>query len=490
MALVVMLVVSAAGCATTSSTTPASTTSRVPAAGQSRVHAVREPLTANRASSVSHDTETLALVPHAGRLFAATGQWMYPGSPAHGQVLVQDSANDPWKVFENTQSLRVQALDSFPIPDDQGLGARHSLLVTAAIVEGRSEVQWLRDDAASFAADDAFPLVSMSAGVRAFGAHEDGGVWSVYAGVAPTGILRGTWSPTKHTLVFDPKPELSTAPSRTRGKQTQKVTGFADCAGALYVSIGTKVFRRNDGDLPPGVSRWARVYQAPPVGSFNSGVRGLTCVAHDGAPSLLLSTEGNGDVLRLDHLPAGRRAEGAPFLVPHLELAPFPAIRRMLAASGTTVPARGPGSIGYVIAAYNDFAPLHRGGGPRQLFGFEWGYVRSCPSTRSCGPTAFHTITYDSAACFAVRSDHGSSPTFDLRCLSGSDFTPTAPTTSPIRGGQAFVSIRTIATSPFGDGRVYYGGYDCNFFPSDGTAWIARSGESAIHLDDPGQEHS
>ncbi len=33
----------------------------------------------------------------------------------------------------------------------------------------------------------------------------------------------------------------------------------------------------------------------------------------------------------------------------------------------------------------------------------------------------------------------------------------------PVRSGQAFVSIRSILPSPFGDGRIYYGGYDCNF---------------------------
>jgi hypothetical protein len=52
------------------------------------------------------------------------------------------------------------------------------------------------------------------------------------------------------------------------------------------------------------------------------------------------------------------------------------------------------------------------------------------------------------------------------------------------------VSIRTIAPSPFRDDRIYYGGYDCNFFPADGTAWIARSRKGAIHLDDLSQEHS
>ena len=48
------------------------------------VPAVRELLTTDQASSVVHDTETMALVAHAGRLFAATDQWMYPGSHAAG----------------------------------------------------------------------------------------------------------------------------------------------------------------------------------------------------------------------------------------------------------------------------------------------------------------------------------------------------------------------------------------------------------------------
>ena len=181
------------------------------------VQARREPLTTNGQSSVAHDTETMALAAHSGRLFAATDQWMYAGPHAAGQVLVKDSTTSGWRLFEQTQSLRVQALDSFPIPGDQGLGAGHSLLITQAIVNGRSEIQWLLDGATSFTPSDSFPLASIGADVRSFGAHESGGVWAIYAGVRPTGILRGTWSPTKHTLVFDPTPELTAAPPGSRG---------------------------------------------------------------------------------------------------------------------------------------------------------------------------------------------------------------------------------------------------------------------------------
>ena len=487
----------ASGCASSTSSSASSssvqTRPRVAAARAVNafvVPAVREPLTSNPRSPVVHDTETNAIVAHSGRLFAATDQWEYAGPSPAGQVLVKRSAKSGWSVFEQTQSLRVQALDSFTIPRDQGIGAGHSLLVTQATVNGRSEIQWLLDGATSFAPSNAYALPSTRADVRAFGAHEADGVWSVYAGVRPTGILRGTWSPTKRTLVFDRHSELAVAPPGTAGFVTQKVTGFADCAGALYASITTKLFRRNDGNLPPGAARWVLVYQAPPVGPHNSGLRGLTCVTHNGTKSLLVSTEGNGKIYRLDHLPLGQldqtKSQGAGRLpggiAATLEFSPIAAIRTMLAAQGTTVPATGPGSIAYVIAAYNNggFQPIDLGGIGHRAFGFEWAYAGHCPTTRTCGPTALGSATYDAAACFAVRTDRSPSPGFTVHCLSGPDFTLSGHVGTPIRSGQAFVSIRTITPSPFGDRRLYYGGYDCNFYPADGTAWIATSSPNVL----------
>lgn len=457
------------------------------------VPAAREPLTSNPQSSIAHDTETDALVAHSGRLFATTDQWEYSGASASGQVLVKNSRRGPWKLFEQTQGLRVSvALDSLPIPSDQGMGRGHSLLITEAVLDGQPELQWLLDGAKSFAPSDSFVLPENVADVRSFGAHESGGVWSVYAGVDPTGILRGTWSRKKHTLVFNPTPELTAAPPGSPGEKTGKVTGFADCAGAIYVSINTKLFRRNDGRLPPGVARWVLVYQEPPVGPFNSGLRGLTCITHRRAPSLLLSTEGNGDVYRLDDLPRGllkasptaSPGHGVRGLVAVLEFQPIPALRKMLAAQGTPIPTTGTGSIDYVIAAYNNFATVKIGGVDRQFFGIEHAYVGGCPPGRICGPTAFGAATFDAAACFAIRTDRGSSPSYAMRCLSGPEFRLSAQPGKPIQSGQAFVSIRTIVASPFGDGRLYYGGYDSNFYPADGTAWVASSTADALHLGD------
>jgi hypothetical protein len=429
---------------------------------QSGVPATRDPLTGRPGSAVSHDTETMAIVAHAARLYAATDQWEYRGPSPAGQVLVKLAANRPWKVFEQTQSLRVQALDSFAIPQDQGLGRGNSLLITQAIVNGRSRIQWLLDRASSFTRANSYALPSLSADVRAFGAHESGGSWAIYAGVAPAGILRGTWSRSRHTLVFSGRPELTVAPPGSPGLKTQKVTGFADCGGSLFVSINTKLFRRNDGALSPGEPRWSLVYQTPPVGPLNSGLRGLTCITYRRSRSLLVSFEGNGNVYRLDHLARAR-------LTPVLELTTARAIASMLAAQGTRIPSAGTGSIDYVIAAYNNFLTATAGGVSHQLFGFEWNYHGSCPAARACTPTH-----WDAAACFAVRTEQHNSPTYLLRCLSGRQFAPAVQIGTPVRGGQAFVSIRTIARSPFADGSIYFGGFDCNFYPADGTAWIAH----------------
>jgi hypothetical protein len=486
-AVAVIAVLSLAAC----SSAVTGTTARLPASYA--VPAVSEPLTTDANSPVAHDTETDAIVEQDGRLYATTDQWEYPGPSPHGQILVKDSATAPWRVLEETQGLRVQdTMASFAIPADQGLGPGHSLLITEAVIGGRKELQWLIDRASSFAPADSYVLPSDVIDVRAFGAFESGGQWAVYAGVDPTGILRGAWSPVRHTLVFDPVPELTAAGVSVRGTTTGKVTGFAACAGALYATIHTRLYRRNNGFLPPGTTRWVQVYHEPPVGPHNSGLRGLTCISHDGAPALLLSTEGNGDVYRFDHLPAGQldgttEAASAPLLVPVREFAPIPAIRHMLVSEGYHVPASGPRSIVYVIAAYNNFTTITTGGSTAQVFGFEWAYAGGCPPRRVCGPVSAHGAAFDAAACFAVRTQRGDSPpSYGLRCLSGPDFTLRHQPAEPIRNGQAFVSVRTIALSPFSRDQVFYGGYDCNFYPADGTAWVASSTLSAIRIGDVG----
>ena len=137
-----------------------------------------------------------------------------------------------------------------------------------------------------------------------------------------------------------------------------------------------------------------------------------------------------------------------------------------------------------MIAAYNngDFQTMKIGGIDRQVFGFEWGYQGVCPTKQKCGPIASGVVHFNATACFAVRTDQSPSPTYALRCLEGPTVNPAARVSKPIRSGQAFVSIRSIVPAPFSGGQIYYGGYDCNFYPADGTAWVATSLRNSLHL--------
>ena len=111
--------------------------------------------------------------------------------------LRQDSRSGPWTVFEQTQSLRVQALDSFRFPltrvSDPGIRCWSRRRSST----GRSRIQWLLDGARSFSPSSYTLLpAGRCPGVRC--ARVGRRVVRVRRG-PPTGILRGTWSRIGHT---------------------------------------------------------------------------------------------------------------------------------------------------------------------------------------------------------------------------------------------------------------------------------------------------
>ena len=173
-------------------------------------------------------------------------------SRSFGQVLIKKSKTSPWSVFEQTQSFRVQALDSFPIPSDQGLGPGHALLVTQAIVAGRSRIQWLLDGANSFFLRNSYVLPA-GADVRAFGAHESGGTGPS----TPESARRGSFKASGRQLAalwFSIPFPSSRWPRQGRRGGDVKVTGFADCGGAIFTTNNTTLYRRNDGAPCPLIS--------------------------------------------------------------------------------------------------------------------------------------------------------------------------------------------------------------------------------------------
>jgi len=410
----------------------------------------------------SKNTETLFIVRHGSRLFASTGQWTVPDSQqTGGQVLVKSRASESWAEILRTPLLRVSALSSFSVPAKYS-GSNSKLVLLTFTQDGNSiaaplQLKWLFDDETQFSNTFGLPT-GPTASIRAFAAHDDGTSFAFFAAVRGYGIVRGQWN--NGNIAWNAVPEFTLT---TRSK------AMASCGGALYASMEDALYRRNDDPLAPGQSRWTSVYVS--AEAEGSGIRGLTCVSDPvSGLSLLASVEGPGLILRFDNLPADNLPNGSS-MQPVVEAYVRDVIRDGLGRLGTTVPASGRGSVGYIIPAYNDFLLLN-GPDNRVVYGLEWAYAgsNSCPTSRVCSEQS----DFDAAACFVVRTG-GAMPTHSLRCLSGTALTPRPNGQLPTTAGEAFVATRTIAPSPWSADQFYFGGYDANGIDSVGTAWVATA---------------
>jgi len=412
----------------------------------------------------SNNTEIMHLTTHRGRLYAATGQWMAEQIDG-AQVLVKETADAPWRVFERFAVVRVDAMESFTIPADLNNGTPVEVLITQArrgtsqaAAEEAQQIMWLRDDETSFGNE--FSLGTPNASVRSFGGQVEDNVFAFYAGVTPFGIIRGEWDADAQTIVnWERRIELE------RPGERNKFTGFASCGSAMYASVNNELYRRNPTAQPDGSPLWVSVGQAPQA--LGSGLRGLTCIDHEGQPALLVALEGPGTIVRIGPLPQGNLNEDVQLPVA-IEVEPRDLIREALSAGGIEVPDSGHGAIAYVIPAYNEFLELSRGGRTVHAFGVEWAYAEAnaCPEGRTCLPER----DFDTAACFFVRVN---ATRYSTHCLEGSDFAVSASPQEPVQYREAFVAVRTIRQSPFAPETIYFGGYDANSVRSNETAWIA-----------------
>lgn len=418
------------------------------------------------------NTETLFVVRHGARLFASTGQWTVPQAQlTGGQVLVKTSATAPWTEVLRGAVVRLSALKSVTIPTQYTSGRPTQVLLTISrTVPEQSApptLRWLLDDELSFGNSFDLPRPA-SAGIRAFGSHDDGTSFAFFTAASGLGILRGHWNNGTRTIDWSAVPELAfSGIDDSNGESRTK--SFASCGGAVFTAVENALFRRTDGPLAVGQPRWREVFTSSDA--LGSGLRGLTCLPSPAGTSLLASNEGSGSILRFDGPTATLAADAR--LTPVVEANVRDVIRAGLSELGTALPVSGRGAVGYIIAAYNDFLPLDVGAG-RIAYGIEWAYEGNgaCPMTRVCTESS----DFDAAACFVIRTaGAGGAPVHSLRCLSGSQLTPRPDGRLPTRSGEAFVAIRTIAPSPWIANEYYFGGYDANSMASLGTAWLARA---------------
>jgi hypothetical protein len=453
-AAVLVALLGLAGCGEVAHTHPD------PAALPARYEIVAE--SAPTDSPLRATTEVTNLVAFTGELWASTSQWMAP-APVGGAILRRTSPRAPWGVVLQTDQLRVMGLEAFRVPSAGG-GTDEVLLVQAQPPDAPHQIRWSVAPDRSLA--ESFALPDAGGTVRSFGANvaPDGSA-TFFAGVQPTGILAGTWDAAARTIRWSPTPELVVGGAGL----DQKVTGFASCGGAAWTTVrGTLYRRRTDGGIDPATGGpWQPAWSVEVANPDNSGLRGVTCIEHDGAPAILVGVEGSGEIVRFDGVDRLRSSIEAAPLVPVPELDTRALIDSTLREWGHDVPAAGSGAVGYTIPAYNDFTGI---GGGVIATGVEWSYeAGACPSSRRCQPER----TFDAQACLLRRGggDGTSAPRWELRCLAVPADSPN-PIPVPVPPGAAFVAVRSLLPLPWDANAIGLAGYDSNFVTSDGTGWI------------------
>jgi hypothetical protein len=285
--------------------------------------------------------------------------------------------------------------------------------------------------------------------VRSIGTHRDRqtGVDRVFAGTDPRGIYSGVYDPSAPGRIawsaepeFDPRTTRADAFPGLEGHL--RISSFAECNGSLFAAVGQQVWQRIDGATP----HWQLRYTNPQLFYSQTGLRGLTAIADPaGGPAqvLLAAVEGNhARIVRIDPRDGTETTD--------LDL-------------GALLDRAWHTRVGYMIAAYNDMAPLRESRGAQVLvIGLE-AYI-SAASPPSPGLVVLDPAhRLEGGGWYLVRHADGH---YDLHQITG----------LPESIGGRLIATRTIVASPFaGDPNVYMGGYDANITAAHNTAWIVRA---------------
>ena len=378
-------------------------------------------------------TEMRNLAAHGGRLYAGNGYWKdQPGPEGRqgAQILVLDGAAARWRVEHSLEPrhLAIAALQSASFSMDHSgrpLARPVSMLFAGTWdLSGASQLM-ARNDASGTWTDIALPVPRVTSGiqqVRALATHRD----RLFVGNDRHGILSGGYDPAAPGGIrWSEALELDVArlsPPSAPGLSLLRVSSFAACNGVLYAAIGQQIYRRVDSPSP----RWELFYTNPRPGYSETGLRGLTALAN----SLLVAVEGDASrIIRIDPSTGAETTE--------LDVRAF-------------LDQRWGTRVGYVIAAYNDMAPV-RGA----LF---IGIEAFLPATAPVPAGHARVGGLDGGGWAIVRHDERR---YDLRRVGATN---------------SLVATRAIAASPFaGDADVvYFAGYDANKRPAHNTAWIFR----------------
>jgi poly(A) polymerase len=421
-------------------------------------------------------SQIMHLVAHKGQLYAATGYWkdshnfLYGGlNPETGwaQILRLSAPDAPWMVDLELgpRHLRPELLASVTFSqnvDGRVLSIPDTLLIAAAYdAGGRGGVHvFVRDDR-----KNVWTRTDVVAGdtgrtgednsVRAARVYRDRvtGREHLFLSVGIVGLFRAEYDPDRPgRLRWSATPEF--VPSGTR------ILGLAEANGSLFVSDGSRIFRRVDGPAPHYemvADLNGETDTATDRTQFSAigGIRGLTAVPAPagGQQSLLFmwhpGRTSKGCVIRLDRESDGRYTR-------HRE-----ECLARLASQHTGAP------VPFILGAYSFFMPVidPSTGETLHLAGLE-AFV---PVTAGRELTAHNQRKKQggmyAGAMYALRDARGDWRVSEVN----GRFQPGMP---------ELVSVYTYVLSPFEGqdaGRIYLGGYDCNDYPSTDTAWVYRT---------------
>jgi hypothetical protein len=439
----------------------------------------------DRNGKFSGGTQIMHLVPHKGALYAASGNWMDGRNVIYGgkdpdadwaQVLRLSSANEPWAVDLELgpKHLRTELLKSVTFRLDgsgRPLPAPATLLFASTFDAGggRGVTFFVRDDergawiTSKVINGDTGGRRGEDNSVRAAAVHRDRvtGLESLFLSVGVHGIYTGRYDPSlPGRIAWAAAPE----PGTTTGT---RILAIVEANDSLFFSEGTKILRRIDGPSPRYVpvadlSGEASATTDRAVFQSIGGIRGLTAIDGPvpGKQSLIFmwhpGRSSQGCIERLDPQPDGSYArvhEGCLVeqIRKHLDNAP----------------------VAYVAGAYSSFVPLRD--------------PRSNETVYATGLEAVLGVTADDPRFGALMAHNQRYPKgggyyagamYALR--DGAGRWRVGEVNGKYQPGQpVLVSVYTLALSPFSEpGRqtVYFGGYDCNFFPSSDTAWVYSTG--------------
>jgi len=418
----------------------------------------------DRQGAYAGGSEIMHLVAHKGRLYAANGywvdaRWVIPpdAEKQSAQVLRLDRLDGEWQVDldagrENEFDLfymKGNILKSVTFTRDangERLAEPVNLLIFASgsnFERGGAVSTWVRSDESSQWTHTLVRHGSSNGGVRwvprDIEIYRDRvtGRERIFLLLGNPGVTSGVYDPTLPGKIrWDRHVEF---PFLTSGSLRTRPLGLTRANGALFLSEGSSIHRREDGPRP----RYTEILDLEEDTDTDvGGVRGLTTIDNPNGPGesiLFLWAPGGrsrSQVKRLD--PDGR---GGYTL--HDEASMADLMEKRLGADVT-----------YTLGAHNRMLEITHPetGETLPIVGFQ-GNLRGRNEIIWPGSRLY------AGALYAIRSRDGS---YRL-CEVNNEYS---------RGKPILVSPRAFCPSPFGDGGLFIGGHDSSRRISDDMAWI------------------